>query len=48
MASPASPVLPDDPAYPRLWRIVNKNNRNMYEGYQKKTTRPIPVVVLTP
>jgi hypothetical protein len=41
-------VLPDDPAYPRLWQIVNKNNRNMYEGYQKKTTGPVPVVVLTP
>ncbi len=48
MASPARPVVPGDPDYARLWQIVNKNNRLMYEGYQKKTTRPIPVVVQTP
>jgi F420H(2)-dependent quinone reductase len=44
----ARPVLPDDPDYSRLWQIVNKNNFNRYTGYQKKTSRPIPVVVLTP
>jgi F420H(2)-dependent quinone reductase len=44
----AKPVLPDDADYARLWRIVNKNNGNRYEAYQKKTSRPIPVVVLTP
>ena len=44
----AKPVLPDNPDYARLWQIVNKNNSNRYEAYQKKTTRPIPVVVLTP
>ena len=44
----AKPVLPDDPDYGRLWQIVNKNNANRYEGYQKRTSRPIPVVVLTP
>jgi deazaflavin-dependent oxidoreductase (nitroreductase family) len=44
----AKPVLPDDPNYARLWQIVNKNNSNRYEAYQKKTSRPIPVVVLTP
>jgi F420H(2)-dependent quinone reductase len=44
----ASPVLPDDPAYERLWEIVNKNNSDRYVEYQKKTTRPIPVVILTP
>jgi F420H(2)-dependent quinone reductase len=44
----AKPVLPDDPDYTRLWQIVNKNNFNRYEAYQKKTSRPIPVVVLTP
>ena len=44
----AKPVLPDDPDYARLWQIVNKNNSNRYEAYQKKTSRPIPVVVLTP
>ena len=44
----ARPVLPADPDYARLWQIVNKNNGNRYEAYQKKTSRPIPVVVLTP
>jgi deazaflavin-dependent oxidoreductase (nitroreductase family) len=44
----AKPVLPDDPDYGRLWQIVNKNNGNRYAGYQEKTSRPIPVIVLTP
>ncbi|HSS25188.1 MAG TPA: nitroreductase family deazaflavin-dependent oxidoreductase [Mycobacterium sp.] len=43
----ARPVLPGDPDYSRLWEIVNKNNGNRYAGYQKKTSRPIPVVVLS-
>ena len=46
----ARPVTPDDPDYPRLWQLVNamKHNQNRYIGYQKRTSRPIPVVVLTP
>ncbi|HUO37294.1 MAG TPA: nitroreductase family deazaflavin-dependent oxidoreductase [Mycobacterium sp.] len=44
----ARPVKPCDPDYDRLWRIVNENNKNRYIGYQTKTSRPIPVVVLTP
>lgn len=44
----ATAVLPDDPDYARLWRIVNDNNAGRYDGYQAKTTRPIPVVRLTP
>lgn len=44
----AHPVLPDDADYKRLWQIVNKNNANRYEAYQEKTSRPIPVVKLTP
>lgn len=44
----AKPVLPDDPDYARLWQIVNKNNSDRYVAYQKKTSRPIPVVVLKP
>ncbi|MEZ0051764.1 deazaflavin-dependent oxidoreductase (nitroreductase family) [Mycobacterium sp. MAA66] len=38
----------DDPDYARMWQLVNKNNADRYEGYQKRTTRPIPVVALTP
>jgi deazaflavin-dependent oxidoreductase (nitroreductase family) len=44
----ARPVLSTDPEYSRLWQIVNKNNGNRYAAYQEKTSRPIPVVVLTP
>lgn len=43
----ADPVTPGDQDYDRLWRIVNANNGNRYAAYQKKTSRPIPVVVLT-
>ena len=44
----ARSVLPDSLDYARLWKLVNKNNANRYVEYQKKTSRPIPVVVLTP
>jgi F420H(2)-dependent quinone reductase len=44
----AHPVLPDDADYPRLWQIVNEVNGDRYEAYQEKTSRPIPVVKLTP
>lgn len=44
----AKPVLPDDAGYTRLWRIVNENNAHRYENYQNRTSRPIPVIVLTP
>jgi deazaflavin-dependent oxidoreductase (nitroreductase family) len=37
-----------DPDYDRLWGIVNDNNRDRYRAYQERTTRPIPVVVLSP
>ena len=43
----ARPVLPDDHDYARLWQIVNDNNSNRYRGYQKMTSRPIPVIVLS-
>ena len=44
----ASVVLPGDPEYPRLWKAVNDNNKGRYYRYESKTSRPIPVVVLTP
>lgn len=44
----ASAVLPDDPDYSRLWRVVNDNNANRYDGYQAKTSRPIPIIRLAP
>jgi len=46
----AKPVAPDDPDYARLWQIVNnmRGNKDRYIGYQKRTSRPIPVIRLTP
>jgi deazaflavin-dependent oxidoreductase (nitroreductase family) len=44
----AQPVNAGEPSYERLWRAVNNNNSNRYEGYQARTSRPIPVVRLTP
>lgn len=44
----AHSVLPDDPDYARLWHIVNANNSDRYNGYQARTTRPIPVIRLRP
>ena len=41
-------IGPEGPDYPRLWDIVNKNNRDMYRNYQKKTTRSITVIALRP
>ena len=37
-----------DADYERLWRLVNDNTANRYDGYQRRTDRPIPVVVLDP
>jgi F420H(2)-dependent quinone reductase len=37
-----------DPDFARLWKIVNDENGDRYTAYQKETSRPIPVVVITP
>jgi deazaflavin-dependent oxidoreductase (nitroreductase family) len=37
-----------DRDFDRLWRLVNDNNSGRYDGYQAKTKRQIPVVVLSP
>jgi deazaflavin-dependent oxidoreductase (nitroreductase family) len=44
----AKVVEPSDPGYDRLWDIVNENNRDRYRAYQERTSRPIPVIVVTP
>ena len=41
-------VEASDPDYDRLWKIVNENNRDRYSAYQRQTTRPIPVIAVTP
>jgi deazaflavin-dependent oxidoreductase (nitroreductase family) len=47
-AATARIVEPTDPDYERLWRIVNENNRDRYTAYQQQTSRPIPVVAVSP
>jgi F420H(2)-dependent quinone reductase len=34
--------------YERVWRIVNQHNHDRYAAYQRQTSRPIPVVAVTP
>ncbi len=41
-------IEPSDPSYERLWTLVNAGNRDRYSAYQQETTRPIPVVAITP
>lgn len=43
----ATEIGPDSPDYSRMWKLVNDNNGNRYAAYQKKTTRPIPIVALS-
>jgi deazaflavin-dependent oxidoreductase (nitroreductase family) len=37
-----------EPDFDRLWKLVNDNNGDRYDGYQSQTERQIPVVALTP
>ena len=37
-----------DGDYERLWKLVNENNHNRYDGYQTMTSRPIPLLVVSP
>lgn len=41
-------IEPSDPDYEREWKLVNQNNHDRYTAYQQQTTRPIPVVAITP
>jgi deazaflavin-dependent oxidoreductase (nitroreductase family) len=43
----ATEIGPGDADYARLWKLVNDNNGNRYDAYQKKTTRPTPIVALS-
>jgi F420H(2)-dependent quinone reductase len=47
-AATARTVTAGDPDYQRLWKLVNDRNRGRYDGYQAKTKRKIPLVVVTP
>lgn len=48
LAVTARKVGPGDGDYARLWEIVNNNNANRYNRYQRRTSRPIPIFALTP
>jgi deazaflavin-dependent oxidoreductase (nitroreductase family) len=48
MAGTARVLEPGDQDYERLWRLVNDNNHDRYDGYQSKTTRPIPLIIVSP
>ena len=45
-ATHAEILLPEHPDYARLWQVVNKNNSGRYDGYQKRTDRPIAIIAL--
>lgn len=47
-AGTARVVEASDPDYARLWQIVNDNNHDRYTAYQQQTSRPIPMVAVTP
>jgi deazaflavin-dependent oxidoreductase (nitroreductase family) len=47
-AGTARVIEPSDPDYEHLWKLVNENNRDRYTAYQNQTTRPIPVIAITP
>ncbi len=44
----ATVLAPGDPEYQRVWQAVNDNNHGRYRRYQENTSRPIPVVALSP
>jgi len=48
MPARARVVLPGDPDRERLWKLADDNNSHRYRNYQRLTSRPIPVVLLTP
>jgi F420H(2)-dependent quinone reductase len=44
----ATVIEASDPGYPRLWELMNQTNNRRYDAYQAKTSRPIPLVAITP
>lgn len=44
----AAVIKAGDPDFERVWKLVNDKNKHRYDGYQKQTTRKIPVVAVTP
>jgi len=48
LAGRAQVVETSSPEYSRLWALMNATNHGRYDGYQSKTERSIPLVVVTP
>lgn len=48
MKAKAEPVEKGNPDYDRLWTAANQRNGNRYNAYQRKTSRLIPLLRLTP
>jgi deazaflavin-dependent oxidoreductase (nitroreductase family) len=48
MPARARIVASGDPDYQRLWRLADEGNHRRYSAYQRRTTRPIELVVVTP
>ena len=47
-AATAAVIRQGDADYDRLWKLVNDKNRGRYDAYQAMTSRPIPLLALTP
>lgn len=47
MAATAREVKRGEPGFDEMWANVNEHNHDRYIAYQRKTTRQIPVVVVT-
>jgi len=48
MPGTARVVERGDADYERLWKLVNEHNHDRYDAYQTMTSRPIPLVVVSP
>lgn len=48
LAVKAEPVQPGDADYARLWQIADRNGGGRLKTRQSRTSRPFPIVVLTP
>lgn len=44
----ASIMDPDDAGFDRAWELANAANNQRFRGYQRSTSRRIPVVALSP
>lgn len=48
LSGTATVIKSPDPDYPRLWKLMNQTNNRRYDAYQSRTSRPIPVIAITP